>query len=123
MPLSKVIDLKRFLSEADQLKTNDVANLDLIAEGQLRSRIVVSKEGSWPLSVQPEEHIFVVLEGTLSFDIAPAHKGEPDLTKLEHHVLGVGEAIVIPANMAHGGSVVRGPAMTCEVTHFTALSA
>ena len=121
MPLSKVLDLKEFFSEANQLKPNDVANLDLIAEGNLRSRIVVSKEGTWPLSVQPEQHIFVVLEGTLSFDIAPAHEGEPDLTKVEHHELSAGQAIVIPPNLAHGGSVVRGPAMACEVTHFMAL--
>ncbi len=117
MARTKVIDLNELNTASASLAENKVKKLDLLSGKDLRVRAVSSRSGSWPMTVQPEQHVFIVLQGSITFEVAPVRDGQPMAAKAEQHTLKAGQAIIIPPNMAHGGSVKAGrvPAMAAEV--------
>lgn len=125
MATAKVFDLKEFAKEgAAKTEGNKVQKMDMLSSDGLRVRAVVSTKGEWPLKVEKEQHVFIVLSGTITFEVAPVREGKPVREKAQKHRLSAGQAIRIPANMAHGGVVSssRTPALAAEVLNAEALA-
>jgi mannose-6-phosphate isomerase-like protein (cupin superfamily) len=111
----KVVNLEGLVSRARGLGENEVATEDLLVRSKLRVRVVASRKGSWPIAPQAEEHVFVVLRGRITFDVAPVLRGKPVLDKVKSYTIGPGQAIVLPPNTAHGGRV-SSLAIASEIT-------
>ena len=76
----------------------------IIAGEQIMFSFLEMEEGSQvPAHSHPHEQAGLVLEGKLQFKIGTEEK-----------IMGPGDAVIVPANMVHSGTVLKGPAKVLD---------